>query len=156
MNANTSIHRCLSLRLISPLKSPRAVYVTQLSGVTSNTLTHTPLKASLSWDVWSPSTSICLRLLTFSLVPHDRPSKVSVNLLLLIWYYCCQPTNWSLSTFYPRHSKVWRKATWGPKDQSVKQRKEERVGVYTGALILKAWSHVCPNLMCHSTIPLPI
>lgn len=75
------------------------------------------------------------RSLSLSLVPHDRPSKVSVHLPLLIWYCCCQSTGWSLSTFYPRHKKHKKKReTQGPKDHSLWRRERKTVGLHTGML----------------------
>lgn len=115
------------------------VCVRQLSDVTSNTPTHT-----LFTDYISLSNLRCLQpinihlsgtSLSLSLVPHDRPSQVSVHpsvadLILLLSY-----TRWSLQ-----------------KDQFVKEIKGGRVGFYTGVLLeildLNTCRNVCPALMC--------
>lgn len=75
--------------------------------------------------------------LALSLVLHDKRSKVSVHPLLLIWYYCCQSTSWSLSTFYLRQCSMKKvRKHEGPKDLSLWTREDrERVGLYTEVLL---------------------
>lgn len=71
VNTNANIHAWWACSCISPQKvlQHSAVCVTQLSGVTSNTPTHTlwhTASVCLPRDVCSPSTSICLGFLSFA------------------------------------------------------------------------------------------
>lgn len=84
-----------------------SVCVTQLSGVTSNTPTHTFFTGCINLPylrcLWAFNIHLSGISFSLSLVPYDRPTEVSVRLLLLIWYFCCQSTSWSLPILYPRH-----------------------------------------------------
>lgn len=144
-----------------------AVCVTQLSGVTSNTPTHTlSLAASvfLSWDVCSPSTSICLGFLSLSLWCR-MTDRAKCQFIFCCWFDItavslhadlCQRFIQDIQTHKERKHK-------GQKIRVCEGEKGRRsIGLYTGVLReilgLKTCSNACPTLMCpiSNGNPLPL
>lgn len=82
--------------------------------------------------------------LSLSLVPHDRASEVSVRVLFLIWYFCCQSASWSLASETLKRIKKRKRAKTS---EFVKEKKEYRLVLYTVRNSGSQKQHV-PAAMC--------
>lgn len=79
--------------------------------------------------------------LSLSLVPHDRASEVSVRVLFLIWYFCCQSASWSLAS--ETLKRIQKRNMRAKTSEFVKEKKEYRLVLYTVRNSRSQKQHVC-------------